>query len=103
MDPGEAFRCFGGCQSQSTPNGYVECLTACPGFQMDHGFFCADYEVPPIAACITARKVREDDELDPGWVVLSVVASVAIVVALSSVCGASSSSQCGYPLYPNAQ
>ncbi len=97
VDKGEAFRCYGRCQSQETPNGYVECLTECPGFQADPGFSCADYEVPPIAACLTVRKVDAKDELDPALVVLSTVAGVALVVGLASVCAATSTpGQCNY-------
>jgi hypothetical protein len=96
VDKGEAFRCYGACQSATTPDGYVRCLSECPGFETDPGYKCADYEVPPIAACLTARKVRSTDEITPGYVVLSVVAGVAITVALASVCSASASSQCGY-------
>lgn len=102
VDPGEAFRCYGGCQSQATPVGYVNCLTTCPGFEKDPGFRCAEYEVPPVAACLTARKINTDDEVDPGLIVLGVLAGTAIVIGLASVCAASSSSQCNYPvgLYP---
>lgn len=97
VDKGEAFRCYGACQKQGSPKGYVDCLTECPGFERDPGFMCADYEVPPIAACLTVRKVDADDELDPALIVLANVAGVALVVGLSSVCAATTSpSNCMY-------
>jgi hypothetical protein len=100
VDSPAAFRCYGACQSQGTPDGYVECLSECPGFEVDHGFRCMDHEVPPVAACLTARKVGVKDDMDPALVVLTVIAGVAVVVGLSSVCAASASSQCGYSIYP---
>lgn len=90
VDRDAAFVCYGACQEEETPTGYLQCLSACPGFDMTPGVTCASYEVPPYAACITARKVDADAELKPGWVVLAVVAEVAIIVALSSVCASSS-------------
>jgi hypothetical protein len=32
VDPGQAFRCYGQCQSQTSPQGYLQCLAECPGF-----------------------------------------------------------------------
>jgi|GEM_PF-1970686 len=101
VDPGQAFRCYGQCQPQPTPGGYLQCLAACPGFEMTPGAHCAQDEVPPIAACFTVRQIPKQSEPSPGWVVLAVIANVALIVTLASVC-ASSSSQCGYGYtYPN--
>lgn len=86
VNKGEAFRCYGRCQESPTPDAYASCLSECPGFTATTGFRCADYEVPPIAACFTARKVRLRDEMDPALVVLGVVAGIAVVASLSSVC-----------------
>lgn len=99
VDPGQAFRCYGGCQSQTSPQGYLQCLAECPGFEVTQGVRCADEEVPPIAACFTVRQIPASSEPKPGWVVLAVLANVALIVTLASVC-ASSSSQCGYGYYP---
>ncbi len=96
VDSGEAFRCYGSCQSAKSPDSYMSCLQDCPGFERSVGMRCAPHEVPPVAACLTARKVVVKDDMDPGLVVLSVIAGVAVVVALSSVCAASSATQCGY-------
>lgn len=96
VDSGEAFRCYGGCQSAKSPDGYMACLKECPGFELSVGMRCADHEIPPVAACVTARKVPVKDDMDPGLVVLYVIANVAVVVALSSVCASSSQTQCGY-------
>lgn len=95
VDPGQAFRCYGQCQSQDGPKGYLQCLTECPGFEITPGVRCASDEVPPIAACFTVRQIPRQSEPDPGWVVLAVIANVALIVTLASVC-ASSQSQCGY-------
>lgn len=95
VDPGEAFRCYGRCQSQPTPQGYFQCLSACPGFEVTPGAHCAKYEVPPVAACLTTRKVPAAKEVDPGLVVLAVVGSFLLVVGAASLCS-SSSAQCGY-------
>jgi hypothetical protein len=103
VDPGQAFRCYGQCQSQSSPQGYLQCLTECPGFEITQGMRCDSHEVPPVAACFTARQVPLQSEPNAGWLVLAVIANVALVVTLASVC-ASSSSQCGYGYqgYPGA-
>lgn len=101
VDKDGAFRCYGRCQSEPTPDGYLQCLQGCPGFEITSGVKCASYEVPPVAACFTARKVPLKDEMDPSLVVLAVVANVAIVVALASVCASTSTNQCGYvPVTP---
>ena len=98
VDPGAAFRCYGQCQAQRTPVGYLQCLAQCPGFEITPGVRCADEDVPPISACFTVRQIPKQSEPSPGWVVLAVVANVALIVGLASVC-ASSSSQCGYGYY----
>jgi hypothetical protein len=95
VDPGQAFRCYGRCQSHETPTGYMQCLAECPGFEVTQGVRCGDDEVPPIAACFTVRKLPAQSEPPAGWLVLAIVANVALVVTLASVC-ASSASQCGY-------
>jgi len=101
IDSGEAFRCYGACQPEETPTGYLQCLRQCPGFDTTHGVTCADYEVPPYAACLTARKLRPDEELAPGWVALGTVAGVIIAVSLASLCSSSAScSNWGYTGYP---
>jgi len=95
VDPGQAFRCYGQCQSQSTPVGYLQCIAACPGFEITQGTRCSRQDVPPVSACFTVRQIAKQSEPEPGWVVLAVLANVALIVTLASVC-ASSSSQCGY-------
>lgn len=95
VDPGKAFRCYGRCQSENTPQSYLECLSACPGFEETPGMRCDVTEVPPEAACFTVRKMAADKEIPPGLVVIAVVANIALVVALSSLC-TSSPQQCGY-------
>jgi hypothetical protein len=95
VDSGAAFRCYGACQAHTAPKAYIDCLSECPGFEITAGEVCAAYEVPPVAACFTARKVPYRQEMDPGLIVVAVIANVALVIGLASLC-ASSSSQCGY-------
>jgi hypothetical protein len=99
VDTGEAFRCYGECQPQTTPKGYLDCLAACPGFEITDGIACNRFDVPPEAACFTVRRVPRTTEPDPGLIVLAVLGSVLLVVAASSLC-ASSNSQCYGGLRP---
>jgi len=100
VDPGDAFRCYGACQPQTTPRGYLECLSACPGFEVAEHEVCAKDEVPPVAACITVHKIPAKPEAPPaGLIVLAVVGSFLLVIGADALC-ASSKSQCGYPRYP---
>jgi hypothetical protein len=98
VDPGQAFRCYGHCQSEPSPTSYLQCLGGCPGFEITPGKRCASSEVPPLAACFTVRQIPTQSEPSPGWVVLAIIANVALIVTLASVC-ASSASQCGYGYY----
>src|SRR5512133_820017 len=89
VDPGEAFRCHGSCQSESTPTGYWECLGTCPGFDITPNEYCSKYEVPPVAACLTVRRIPTTKEPDPGLVVLAVIGSFMLVVGAATLCSAS--------------
>ena len=95
VDPGAAFRCHADCQQQLTPDGYLQCLSACPGFEQTPGVACAPDEVPPLAACFTARPAPVGAEPRKGSVVVAVLGGVAVVVAASSVC-ASLTEPCSY-------
>ncbi len=100
VDPGQAFRCYGSCQSESSPEGYINCLAECPGFEVTPGEQCEKYEVPPVAACFTVRSVPESEEPPPGTVVVGVIAGFLLVVGAAVLCS-SSSSQCYTPAaYP---
>ncbi|HTQ05992.1 MAG TPA: hypothetical protein VMI54_19155 [Polyangiaceae bacterium] len=99
VDPGDAFRCYGHCQDRESPKAYIDCLSECPGFEINQGVACDEHDVPPVAACLTVRKVPFTKEMDPALVVLAVIGSYALVVGLASVC-AMSHSQCGYGYYP---
>jgi hypothetical protein len=94
VDPGLAFRCYGACQQRGTPESYVDCLAECPGFERTQGVACTPAEVPPVAACFTARAVPRASEPDPNVVVVAVIADVALVVGLAAVC-ASQTEPCG--------
>lgn len=97
VSPSEASRCFAACQSARTPNKYVDCLTECPGFEATPGEYCSNTEVPPVAACLTVRKIPVTKEPPTGLVVLAVVGQMALVVGAASLCSISNSN-CG--LYP---
>jgi hypothetical protein len=71
----------------------------CPGFDITPNEYCSNTEVPPVAACLTVRRIPMTKEPDPGLVVLAVVGSFLLVVGAASLCG-SSRSQCGYGYYP---
>jgi len=101
-DPGEAFRCYGRCQAQADPKEYLACLSSCPGFEVTNGAVCERYEVPPEAACLTARKLPASSAVPPGFVVLAVIGGFMMVVGAASLC-ASTSTQCstyGVPRFP---
>jgi hypothetical protein len=95
IDPGGAFRCYGACQRQEAPEDYLRCLSECPGFEQTPGIACAPSEVPPLAACFTARPVPVGSEPKTGAVVIAVIANVALVVGLASIC-ASQTEPCSY-------
>jgi hypothetical protein len=66
VSPQDAAHCYAACQPQPTPKGYVECLAQCPGFEITPGEYCSDSEVPPVAACLTVRKIPVSNEPPPG-------------------------------------
>lgn len=97
VDPGEAFRCYGRCQEHTTPDAYLTCLTRCPAFEATQGVACAPDEVPPVAACITARRLPDREETNSGYKVVAIIANVALIVALGVAC--TSSTTCGAYYY----
>jgi hypothetical protein len=99
VSPRDALHCYSGCQSTRTPKQYVECLSQCPGWEETDGEYCSKSEVPPVAACLTVRKVSAKKEPPPGMVVLTVIGEIALVVGAASLCSVSSS-QCGMQLPP---
>jgi hypothetical protein len=100
VSPQDAAHCYAACQPQPTPKGYVECLAQCPGFEITPGEYCSDSEVPPVAACLTVRKIPVSNEPPPGLVVLAVVGSYALAISAISLCSLSSS-QCGMAVPPH--
>lgn len=95
VDPGAALRCHADCQDRATPDGYLECLSQCPGFERTPGVACTLNEVPPLAACFTARPAPLGAEPRTGSVVVAVIADIPLVVGLSAVC-ASQTEPCSY-------
>ena len=94
VSPAGAFHCYADCQVKTAPAEYLSCLQTCPGFETTPGVACMPEEVPPIAACFTAREANVAIEQDSGDVVIATIAGVVVVVALASVCASSSSTQC---------
>lgn len=94
VSPEQAFHCYSECQVKPEPREYLSCLQACPGFETTPGVACMPEEVPPVAACFTAREANSAVEQDNGDVVIATIAGVVLVVALASVCASSSSTQC---------
>jgi hypothetical protein len=90
-----ALHCYASCQPETTPEGYLACLEQCPGFERTPGVACLPDEVPPVAACFTARALPTGDQPDTGQIVIGVVAHVPLVVGLAAVC-ASQDSPCAY-------
>jgi hypothetical protein len=99
VDAGGAFRCYTKCQPQTTPEGYLACLEACPGYETTRGVACTPEEVPPLAVCFTARPAPAQSEPEPGSILVGTLAGVPLMVGMSAVC-ASSHSQC-YGVVPN--
>jgi hypothetical protein len=99
VDPGQALRCYGACQERDTPESYLQCLTECPGFEHTSGVACAPADVPPRAACFTARPVPVGSEPQAGSVIIGVVANVALVVGVAAIC-ASQTEPCAYSAGP---
>jgi hypothetical protein len=97
VDKHEASLCYGECQRETTPSDYLSCLAECPGFEVTAGETCSKNDVPPVAACLVVRKMKQTTEPDQtGLVVLGVVGSFVLVVTAASLCASSSSTQCGY-------
>jgi hypothetical protein len=94
VSPHDAMHCYSGCQSAATPNAYVDCLAACPGFESTPDEYCSKSEVPPEAACLTVRKIPAKSEIPPGVVVLAIIGEIALVVGLASLCTSGSATQC---------
>lgn len=99
VDKHEASLCYAECQQETTPGDYLECLSECPGFEVTVGETCSKNDVPPVAACLVVRKMKQTTEPDQtGLVVLGVVGTFVLVVTAASLCASSSSTQCGYEI-----
>jgi hypothetical protein len=95
VDPAAALRCHAGCQQRDTPAGDLECLSECPGFERTAGVACAPDEVPPLAACFTARSSPIGSEPRAGSFVVAVIRGVPVMVGVAAVC-ASQTEPCSY-------
>lgn len=91
VDPGEAFRCYGDCQSEPSPQGYLDCVMRCPGADTTAGVHCAQTDVPPVAECFTVRKVKVEKGAPVAYLVLEVLGDYLLIVALDALCAYSTS------------
>jgi hypothetical protein len=95
VDPARAFRCYGGCRQAPTEAVYLECLSECPGFEVEGGAVCGPDEGIPNSVCIVHRPPAPREEPTPGAVVAAVLLNVVVLFSLASICSASAS-QCGF-------
>ena len=99
VSPRDASICYNECRLASTPKRYLDCLETCPGFEITPGEYCSPSEVPPVAACMTVRKIPATNEPPPGLLILYVVGAWAFAIAATSLCS-SPSTQCGMAIPP---
>jgi hypothetical protein len=95
VDPAQAFRCYGGCRQAATETAYLECLSQCPGFEVEGGAVCGPDEGIPNSVCIVRRPPAPRDEPRTGAVVAMVLLNIVVLFSLVSICNASAS-QCGF-------
>lgn len=86
VDPGAALRCYADCQAWDAADGYLECLSECPGFETTPGVACAPNEVPPLAACFTARPAPLGSEPQAISSVVVVIGDVPVIIGVAAVC-----------------
>jgi hypothetical protein len=94
VDPARAFRCYGGCRQAPTEAVYLECLSQCPGFEVEAGLLCGPEEGIPNSVCIVRYPPAPREESTPGAVVAAVILNIVVLAGLVSICNASPS-QCG--------
>jgi hypothetical protein len=94
VDPAQAFRCYGGCRQAPTEAVLLECLSQCPGFEVEGGLLCGPDEGIPNSVCIVRRPPAPRDEPPAGAVVAAVILNIAVLFGLVSFCNASPT-QCG--------
>jgi hypothetical protein len=94
VDPAKAFRCYSGCRQAPTEEVYLECLSQCPGFEVEGGALCGPDEGIPNSVCIVHRPPAPRQEPTAGAVVAAVILNVVVLFSLVSLCNASAS-QCG--------
>lgn len=93
IDPAAALQCYANCRQRTTPEDYLGCLEACPGFETTVGGVCGAEETPPVAVCFVAQRVVPTSEPQRGSMVIARLGGFVVSVALTSVC-ALSHSQC---------
>lgn len=96
VDSAEALRCYSGCREAPTEATYLECLSKCPGFEVDAGVTCGPDEGIPLSVCIDRRPMAPRNEPTPGVIVAAVLLDIALLFSLSSLCNASASQCSGY-------
>jgi hypothetical protein len=92
-DPAEALRCYSGCRLAETEDAYLECLRACPGFEVAAGASCGPDDGLPRSVCVERRPPGRGREPDPGFIAAAVILNMVLIFSLVSVCS-SSNVQC---------
>ncbi len=95
VDPAQAFRCYASCRQAPSEAVYLECLSQCPGFEVQAGARCGPDEGIPNSVCIVRGPPSPRNEPTPGAVVAAVLLNVVVLFGLASFC-TSSPSQCGF-------
>ena len=98
VDPRDALHCYAGCRQSPTEMTYLECLSQCPGFEVDAGLRCGPDEGIPNSVCIERRPSGPRNEPPSGAVIAAVILNVALLFSLASLCNASAS-QCSLGYY----
>ena len=99
VDPRDALHCYSGCRQEPTEMTYLQCLSQCPGFEVDAGLRCGPDEGIPRSVCIERRPSGPRNEPPSGAILAAVILNVALLFSLASLCS-TSASQCG-PSYRN--
>jgi hypothetical protein len=87
VDGEGAHRCYAGCREAASEDELLTCLSECPGFEVQVGVTCGPGDGLPRSICFTRGTGASGTEAsDPGWLVLAILADMALYVGLASTC-----------------
>jgi hypothetical protein len=89
VDPVGARRCYAECRMAPTEQSLLECLSKCPGLEVEPGAVCGPGDGPPHAVCVTRGSGPGVAEPDPGLLLVAIIADVVIYVGLAAACARS--------------